>query len=267
MTRGWVKSEHMAENKSTGGFWHSLFSGGPSLSDLPFETDMHSHVLPGVDDGFRTAEQSCKAVAQLASIGVRNMILTPHIYPELYPENNHDFITARFREDVAGLQAASNGMNFKIAGEHMVYEGIEDTFSAPMLLLPGRHILIEMSYAYESANIDETIFKLVCMDFHPVLAHPERYIFYPSDLKRIRNLIDKGCVLQLNLLSLGGFYGKGALVKAEAILEKGMYSYAGTDLHSLAQIGMLRSLRFKKKHAAALERIMLGTTVLFNSTR
>lgn len=257
----------MADNKSTGGFWHSLFSKGPSLSDLPFETDMHSHVLPGVDDGFRTSEHSCKAVARLASIGVRNMILTPHIYPELYPENNHDFIKACFRKEEPVLQDASNVINFRIAGEHMVYEGFEDTFSAPMLLLPGKHILIEMSYAYESANIDEAIFKLVCLDFHPVLAHPERYIFYPSDLKRIGNLIDKGCELQLNLLSLGGFYGRGAFVKAEAILEKGLYSYVGTDLHSLAQIDMLRSLKFKKKHAAELERIMLGTTALFNSTR
>lgn len=249
------------------GLFSALFPKGLSLSDLPFETDMHSHVLPGVDDGFRTSEHSRKAVALLASIGVRNMILTPHIYPELYPENNHDFITARFMEEEPGLQDASGLIDFKIAGEHMVYEGFEDTFSAPMLLLPGRHILIEMSYAYESANIDEAIFKLVCMDFHPVLAHPERYIFYPSDLKRIRNLIDKGCELQLNLLSLGGYYGKGALVKAEAILEKGLYSYVGTDLHSLAQIDMLRSLRFKKKHAAELELIMLGTTALFNSTR
>lgn len=249
------------------GLFSALFPKGPSLSDLPFETDMHSHVLPGVDDGFRTSEHSRKAVAQLASIGVRNMILTPHIYPELYPENNLDFITARFREEEPGLQDASGLINFKIAGEHMVYEGIEDTFSAPMLLLPGKHILIEMSYAYESANIDEVIFKLMCLDFHPVLAHPERYIFYPADLKRICNLIDKGCELQLNLLSLGGFYGRGAFVKAGAILEKGLYSYVGTDLHSLAQIDMLRSLKFKKKHAAELERIMLGTTALFNSTR
>ena len=249
------------------GLFSALFPKGPSLSDLPFETDMHSHVLPGVDDGFRTSEHSRKAVAQLASIGVRNMILTPHIYPELYPENNLDFITARFREEEPGLQDASGLINFKIAGEHMVYEGFEDTFSAPLLLLPGKHILIEMSYAYESANIDEVIFKLMCLDFHPVLAHPERYIFYPADLKRICNLIDKGCELQLNLLSLGGFYGRGAFVKAGAILEKGLYSYVGTDLHSLAQIDMLRSLRFKKKHAAELERIMLGTTALFNSTR
>lgn len=249
------------------GLFSALFPKGPSLSDLPFETDMHSHVLPGVDDGFRTSEHSRKAVALLASIGVRNMIFTPHIYPELYPENNHDFITARFMEEEPGLQDASGLIDFKIAGEHMVYEGFEDTFSAPMLLLPGKHILIEMSYAYESANIDEVIFKLMCLDFHPVLAHPERYIFYPADLKRICNLIDKGCELQLNLLSLGGFYGRGAFVKAEAILEKGLYSYVGTDLHSLAQIDMLRSLRFKKKHAAELERIMLGTTALFNSTR
>lgn len=242
-----------------------MFSKGPSLADLPFETDMHSHVLPGVDDGFKDIGHSCRAVAGLAGLGVKNMILTPHIYPELYPENDFGFIMERFA-GVRGRLAEASGINFKIAGEHMVYEGIEDTFTGNLLLLPGRHILIEMSYAYESSNIDETIFRLNCMDLHPVLAHPERYIFYSPDLRRIRELVDKGCELQLNILSLGGFYGKGAAVKSAAILEKGLYSYAGTDLHSLAQIDMLKSMRFKKRHVPELERIMRNTTVLFGLT-
>ncbi|MBO8445453.1 MAG: histidinol phosphatase [Bacteroidetes bacterium] len=245
------------------GFLASLFSKGPAVADLPFETDMHSHVLPGVDDGFRDIEHSGRAVAELAGLGVKNMILTPHIYPELYPENDFGSITGHFAGLHARLSEAS-GINFKIAGEHMVYEGFEDTFSGDLLMLPGRHMLIEMSYAYESTNIDESIFRLNCMDFHPVLAHPERYIFYSPDLKRIRNLVDKGCELQMNILSLGGFYGKGAALKAAAILEKGLYSYIGTDLHSLAQIDMLKSMRFKKKHVSELERIMQNTTALFN---
>ena len=95
----------------SGGFLSSLFSKGPSLADLPFETDMHSHVLPGVDDGFKDIGHSCRAAAELAGLGVKNMILTPHIYPELYPENDYAFITGRF----AGLQARlseASGINF-----------------------------------------------------------------------------------------------------------------------------------------------------------
>lgn len=241
-----------------------MFSKGPALSELPFETDMHSHLLPGVDDGFRSLESSCKAASGLASIGVRNMILTPHIYPDLYPDNSFSFISAHFGRVKEALCKAS-GIDFRIAGEHMIYEGIEDTFASEMLVLPDRHILIEMSYAYESSNIEEAIFRLNCMDYRPVLAHPERYIFYGADLVSIRNLVEKGCSLQLNLLSLGGFYGKGAKAKAEAILEKGLYSYVGTDLHSLAQIDMLKGMRFRKKHASELERIMTATTALFRS--
>lgn len=249
----------MAKNR---GLLSALFSKGPSLTDLPFETDMHSHVLPGVDDGFRDIDHSCRAAAGLAELGVRNMILTPHIYPELYPENDVEFIRRRFSEYHDRLLSAS-GVNFKIAGEHMVYEGFGETLDGELLVLPGRHILIEMSYAYESAGIDDVIFRLNCLDYHPVLAHPERYIFYSSDLKRIRRIVDMGCELQLNLLSLGGFYGKSAAHKAAAILEAGLYSYVGTDLHSLAQIDMLRGMRFRKSHAQELERIMTGTTALF----
>lgn len=251
-------------NRTGRGFFSSLFSKGPALSELPFETDMHSHLLPGVDDGFRSLDSSCKAASGLSSIGVKNMILTPHIYPDLYPDNSFSFISGHFAQVKEQLHEAS-GIDFKIAGEHMIYEGIEDTFSGDMLALPDRHILIEMSYAYESANIDEAVFRLSCMDYRPVLAHPERYIFYPADLVRIRDLVEKGCSLQLNLLSLGGYYGKGAMAKAESILEKGLYSYVGTDLHSLAQIDMLKSLRFRKKHTAELERIMTATTALFTS--
>lgn len=254
----------MNRMKSSNGFWASLFAKDVSLDQLPFETDMHSHVLPGVDDGFRSLEHSCEAVSRLAEMGVRNMILTPHIYPELYPGNSYGTIVSKFGEVKDSLREAS-GINFLPGGEHMVYEGFEDTFSGEMLLLPGKHILIEMSYAYESANLDETVFRLICMGYNPVLAHPERYLFYPSDLVRIREIVDKGCKLQLNLLSLGGFYGKGAAVKARAILERGLYSFAGTDLHSLAQIDMLRSMRFRRRHVPELERIMLNTTRLFQA--
>lgn len=252
------------ENRTGRGFFSSLFSKGPALSELPFETDMHSHLLPGVDDGFKSLESSCKAAEVLSSLGVKNMILTPHIYPDLYPDNSFSFISNHFSQVEGPLHEAS-GIDFKIAGEHMIYEGIDDTFSGDMLALPGRHILIEMSYAYESSNIDQAVFRLNCLDYRPVLAHPERYIFYPADLSRIRDLVGKGCSLQLNLLSLGGFYGKGAKAKAEVILEKGLYSYVGTDLHSLVQTDMLKSLRFKKKHASELEQIMMATTALFRS--
>lgn len=247
------------------GFWSGLFSKGIRIEDLPFETDMHSHVLPGVDDGFRDMEHSCRAVAELAALGVKNMVLTPHIYPELYPNNTHGFISRHF-DAVKGRLEEASGINFLIAGEHMVYEGIEETFNGDLLLLPGRHILIEMSYAYESSNIDETIFRLNCLDYHPVLAHPERYIFYSGDTGRMKDIVDRGCSLQLNLLSLGGFYGKGAAMKAAAILEKGLYSYVGTDLHSLAQIEMLRSMRFRKRHIPQLERIMMNTTSLLSAS-
>ena len=230
--------------------------------EMDFMTDIHSHILSGVDDGFQSEDRSFRALELLHGLGLRHALLTPHIYPELYPGNSYGTIVSKFGEVKDSLREAS-GINFLPGGEHMVYEGFEDTFSGEMLLLPGKHILIEMSYAYESANLDETVFRLICMGYNPVLAHPERYLFYPSDLVRIREIVDKGCKLQLNLLSLGGFYGKGAAVKARAILERGLYSFAGTDLHSLAQIDMLRSMRFRRRHVPELERIMLNTTKLF----
>ena len=239
-----------------------------AFTELGFSTDIHSHILPGVDDGFRTEDQSLAALRELNAMGVRRMILTPHIFPELYEANTPERIRGRF----SGFseKAAACGVECRIAGEHMVYPGIEPGFKSEtageVLSLGGGHVLIEMSYAYESQNIREFIFHLNAAGFHPVLAHPERYLFYPEGSEDLDVLADMDTEFQLNILSLGGFYGRQAMEKAVYLLEKGAYSYLGTDLHSLSQINQLKSLRIEKKHLPAVEKLIAGNEALWNVT-
>ena len=230
-----------------------------AFTELGFSTDIHSHILPGVDDGFRTEDQSLAALRELNAMGVRRMILTPHIFPELYEANTPERIRGRF----SGFseKAAACGVECRIAGEHMVYPTL---IAAAVGEHFGLTVLIEMSYAYESQNIREFIFHLNAAGFHPVLAHPERYLFYPEGSEDLDVLADMDTEFQLNILSLGGFYGRQAMEKAVYLLEKGAYSYLGTDLHSLSQINQLKSLRIEKKHLPAVEKLIAGNEALWN---
>ena len=94
-----------------------------------------------------------------------------------------------------------------------------------------KYLLVEMSYLFESLNINETLFNIQIKGYQPILAHPERYIYYFKDISRIKKLKEKGCLLQLNLLSISGYYGKEVKHLAQAFLEDNLYDFAGSDLH------------------------------------
>ena len=226
------------------------------FKELPFRTDVHSHLLPGVDDGFSNVDSSLSAIKTMRAAGVERIILTPHIFPELYPENTPSFIRGRFA--LLAPEFEKTGMKFR-------FEEDAEKSRSDLLVFPDNMILIEMSYVFESLNIKDSIFYLNSTGLRPVLAHPERYIYYSKSLHDIRTLMDMDCRLQLNLLSLGGFYGRMVKAKAELMLEKGLYSYLGTDLHRLSQIDAIRELDIPWKYVPALEKLCEANDNMFDS--
>lgn len=239
----------------------SIFSGKVPFADLPFHTDVHSHLLPGVDDGFKDVERTRKALKTLSGMGVKRVVMTPHIFPELYPDNNASYLREKFdglKDDISSF-----GVELKLAGEHMVYSGFEDVIAdrESLLMLTEDKLLIEMSYAFESPNIEDVIFRLNKMQITPVLAHPERYNYY--QLRDIEKVVSQNCLLQLNIMSLGGYYGTTVMKKAVSILERGLYSYAGTDMHGLTHIEVLKEMKISRKHQTIVERLFLHNEELF----
>ena len=231
-----------------------------SLADLGYTTDIHSHILPGVDDGIKDVQTASEVLSMMYSMGVKRFVFTPHIYPELYPANSSGPLKAKF-ESVSSV-ASGIGADCFLAGEHMIYQGIDFT-DAEVLPLPGNLVLIEMSYAFSSPNLRYAIFQLRSLGYIPVLAHPERYAYFSRSLSEVKALSQLDCRFQLNLLSLGGFYGKAAQEKAQKILSEGYYSYAGSDLHALSQVSQLKSLQIEKKYALQLKRIFEENTRLY----
>jgi len=215
--------------------------------------DVHNHLLPGVDDGFRRAEDSLQAIARLAEAGVKEIVFTPHMNPDVYPDESE----AHFREvygDFAPRIPAELGVKTVLAAEYMVVKDFEQRAQDPTLLTyADGSILIEMSYYFRSENIEDAIFALVTAGKKPILAHPERYLYMVDDLDDFERFEDMGCRFQLNWLSLSGAYGPASVKIMHHLLHKNMYSFVCTDLHSLRQLDSIQAIQLTPHLAEKLQ--------------
>ena len=206
-------------------------------------SDVHSHLLPGVDDGSPDLDASLSYIGRLEILGLKHFYATPHVHKELYP--NTDTTIQSALDNL--LQALPPEVELNAAAEYM----IDDTFvssvarGSPLLTLPDNHVLIEMSYAAESLHIEQIIFDLQLRGYRPVLAHPERYIFYHRRPERYLQLKDLGCLFQMNLLSPTDYYAPQVKKAARYLLKRGMIDFVGTDLHH-------------QKHLEAIEKFVLS---------
>ncbi len=228
-----------------------------SFKDIGLKCDIHSHILPGVDDGAGDVESSCGILRALIGCGVERVVLTPHVSGGLYPNS-----TSQLRAGFDRLNAAidpdiKDRVALRLGAEYMIDEdfpAIDDK-----LVYNDNHILVEMSYSQRSINLLDAVFQLVEDGYDPILAHPERYVFYfgagkPSCLGEIEKLLDMGCSMQLNVLSLTGAYGSASLDNVKYFLDHDWYSYVATDIHSLSQLGRFGEFRV---NAAQFEKVRL----------
>ncbi len=193
-------------------------------------TDCHCHILPGVDDGVQTMEDSLRVLAFYGQLGIRSVWLTPHIMEDI-PNT-----TASLRQRFAELQEAYHGnVTLHLAAENMLDNLFEERLAAGDLLPlgpQGRHLLVETSYFNPPMGLDDILQRIKAKGFIPVLAHPERYIYMTRhDLQRLHEGL--GILFQLNLPSLCGAYGPDVQETATRLLKAGLYDLSGTDLHRL----------------------------------
>lgn len=217
--------------------------------------DIHNHLLPGVDDGFRQPRESLAAIRRLADAGVREITFTPHMNPDVYPEENE----AHFKEVYDAFAESIPqewGVKTALASEYMV---VKDFHKRPakdeLLAFPDRSILIEMSYYFRSENLEESVFALTSEGYKPILAHPERYLYMVECLEDFDRIRDMGCRFQLNWMSLTGVYGDASLKILKHLLSRGMYSFVATDLHTLHQLEAILSIKLPQKTLKLLEQI------------
>tara|TARA_R110002049_G_scaffold35296_2_gene113978 strand:- start:902 stop:1642 length:741 start_codon:yes stop_codon:yes gene_type:complete len=226
--------------------------------------DIHNHLLPGIDDGAKTAEESITILKGFQEIGITNFIATPHIMDGYYPNTPNSI-----REALAVLEnklKIENLTNFTIeaAAEHMVDPFFESILERNEIMpLKKDSILIEMSFLQASINFEEAIQKLKKINLFPILAHPERYSFIHKNFNNYTVYKNKGMYFQLNLLSLSNYYGTDVQKNAFKLLEHNLFDFAGTDVHNLQQLNALKEIKIPLKIAEKLQPLISNTIYNF----
>ena len=211
----------------------TLFKSKPVLKDLipNNHIDIHSHLLPGIDDGAKTIEDTLRFTQALQNIGMNQVITTPHIIQHIW-ENTHVEIITNKNNTVAELRKNNVSIPFQAAAEYLMDDQFVRLFQSDKLLtLKDNYVLVEMSYINAPIQLYSILFDLQVAGYIPVLAHPERYLFYHKNFSEYEKLKKAGCLFQLNLLAVVGYYGENITKVAETLLQKGMYDFVGSDVH------------------------------------
>lgn len=233
-------------------------------STLFYQTDVHSHVCPGIDDGAKSSRQALELVSEMHKLGIRRMITTPHVTDETFP-NNPDTINIAFEKLKKAVETVGLDMKLDHSAEYrideLLYKYLDTGQVEP---LPNNYILVENSWIQEPYSLDSFLFKLQAdYGLKPILAHPERYRYYQGDHRRLKQIHEKGILFQVNLLSLAGHYDKTCKQTAEWLLENDYVDFVGSDLHRSAHIeSYQRYIKSKdyRKLLAKSDRILNDTT-------
>jgi protein-tyrosine phosphatase len=191
--------------------------------------DMHSHVLPGIDDGAKNPEESIVLIKKMMSLGIKKIIATPHIMADYY-KNNEETIGNALTILKAELKNRQIDIEIEAAAEHYFDETFEGRINNRKLMTMGdNYVLFELSFISRPKNIFEVIKKMKDLGYKPILAHPERYSY--MDIAQLKAIRESGCSLQLNTISLTGYYGKEAKKTAESLVDNQLIDFISSDMH------------------------------------
>ncbi|MGI4872633.1 MAG: tyrosine-protein phosphatase [Janthinobacterium lividum] len=257
------------------GFWQRLLGssnspagaapGHPPLAAL--QVDMHSHLLPGLDDGAETVAHSLDLLRELRTLGFTKLVMTPHIMGDFYKNTPEGIRAALATLRAAATEAGLADVTLECAAEYYLDEwlGRKLADGTELLTFGGerRYLLLETSYLNEPLNLNGTIFDLQAAGYQPVLAHPERYVYLYnrfSELERLRR--EQGVLMQLNLNSLAGYYSPAARQVAEKLIDGGLVDFVGTDTHHLRHTAALASKTVKSAYFRKLMALPLLNNTL-----
>lgn len=216
---------------------------------LCFSTDIHCHVLPGIDDGAKDPGISVSLVEAMRQWGIKNIVATPHVTEETF-ENTPQTIAAAY--DI--FEKAMHDNNIDIAVSCSAEYRMDGRFNEILkndgyLLMPGRHLLIENSFVQPSFDLKNIVFELQLKDIKPILAHPERYSYYQRKRRAYSELVEAGCEFQINILSLSGYYGEAEKETALWLIDRGYVSFMGTDLHHFGHVESINRFLCTKEYS------------------
>ncbi len=228
-------------------FLKNLFSRKPSEPDYPsvtdysaVVTDIHSHLIPGIDDGVKTEEESAEMLRGFVALGYKKVITTPHVMGDHY--RNTPEIILNGLEQIRSVAAKEN---IPIAIDAAAEYYIDDRFpeklaSGKLLTLDGKHLLFEISYMHPPDNLSQVIFDMTINGYKPLMAHPERYPFWYQKFEEYHKLKELGVLFQLNIGSIAGYYGLLPKKIAERMIDENLVDFIGSDLHGVRHLNAMQ---------------------------
>jgi len=222
------------------GLFKKKGDGPTDLSGLV--ADMHNHLIPGIDDGATDLESSIVMIRAMQSMGYRKIIATPHVQWEMF-KNTHEIIENGARIVRERLAETEIKVDFRGAAEYYLDEHVDELLekNIPLLTIHKNMVLVEFSFIHQPIDLKEKIFQLQIKGYQPIIAHPERYLYFGAHKNTYDELHNMDCIFQLNLLSLCGYYGKKQEELAQYLIKKKYVSLLGSDLHNIRHINILRA--------------------------
>ena len=232
-----------------------------SSVDVPnITTDIHSHLIPGIDDGAKSMEDSIEMVSSFIDQGYTKLITTPHIMSHRFP-NTKEILEEGLVLLKEALKERGLEIEIEVASEYYLDETVMDLVeSRDILTFGANYMLFEMSYVQPLHHLEEMVFEIKVAGYTPVLAHPERYVYMHDDFSKYERLKEKGVLFQLNIPSLGGYYSKPVQKAAKRLVEAGMVDLIGSDAHKMTHLSALQKVRSQKIYA----NIFKNNTILNN---
>jgi len=214
----------------------SFFKKKIPLDTPSLTVDLHSHLIPGIDDGSKSMEESMLLLHGLQDLGYKHVITTPHIMIDAYGNTKKSISSA---VKVLQKQAQKEGLSINIdaAAEYYLDEGFLPLIrNKDVLLIANKYLLFETSYTHRPQQLEEVIFEILANKFIPILAHPERYRYMKNDLDLYTSLKNLGVEFQVNINSLNGYYGGHAQKQALLLSKHGLIDFLGSDTHNAKHI-------------------------------
>ncbi|WP_299677770.1 CpsB/CapC family capsule biosynthesis tyrosine phosphatase [uncultured Dokdonia sp.] len=222
--------------------------------------EIHCHVLPGIDDGAKNIETSLILINKYKELGCPSIIATPHTMYGIY-----DNTPTTIESSYASIKDQVNDIQLKYSSEYMIDDNFGELLNDKNIIpLYENYVLIEMSYFQPPENFKDIIFKMGTLGYIPVLAHPERYAYYHNKPEILTDFKARGCLLQLNALSLSEHYGESCQKMAFKLLKDGLYDFIGIDTHKIEHLQKIEHMKFSSAYAESLKAVCKNTSTTFN---
>lgn len=235
-------------------FLKKLFSKERPPADLSIlKTDIHSHLIPGIDDGSKSMKESLELLKELSNFGYEKIITTPHVMSDYY-KNTPEIILSGLEKLQQAVKEKNIPIKIEAAAEYLLDFDFQKKIGKEKLLtFGGNHLLFELSFFTAPEGLENSLFKMQIAKYKPVLAHPERYTYWHGNFDQYHKLKDRGILFQININSLTGHYSGSTKKIVERLIKEDLVDFLGSDCHNSRHIDIMKEAQKSKYLKLLLE--------------